>query len=562
MLHTITQSRSTIRLTCLAALLACLAALSGCSSSIDRSAAAAIDAGAYGSARLILEKEISSDRSSRDYILSRMRLQIATLADGEPRAAEEISNEAFSLLRTQGINADKTVASVVLTEGVKIWKGEPFEQAMSFHYIALQKAMLGEWDNARTAAQSSLFLLKDFGENEKTGQKLSTLEIAQRAQIKSQSGKDDHLDKGYTAVKTDFALGYLLTGIASLALDRRDEAIDNLREAAALNPGLQSIVDTLSSGDFNTILVVDYGKGPRKRTYGPDNALARFEPITPSSQQGLRASVSGGAAASVPPAHDVNTMAANHMWNNMEDVRQAKSAIGTGLLVGGVVGATQFRNRDAQLISLGVAAVGLLLKATSGADTRHLELLPQRIYVVPVSITAPDSVVTLEVGGDAAARLCLAAMSPPAANEKFRLRYVKLPGRQATGAWASSGQVLYANEQFVGSVPGDDLPFIMGGRCVKRPTLAVLEHYQRSGHCLGMTPADLENIYRDEGIIIRAEDDPARMHKHILEGGDSLAAPLAGTVGYARVFGQIHPPYKPRSKSLRSLIDSMKRPAD
>src|SRR6185295_15400355 len=103
-------------------------ALAGCASErIDDRAASALANANYGAARVRLQKDLTDNRSDRDYILSRERLLIATLADGQPAAAEEISNQTFQLLRTQGLNADRTVASVVLTEGVKIWKGEPFE---------------------------------------------------------------------------------------------------------------------------------------------------------------------------------------------------------------------------------------------------------------------------------------------------------------------------------------------------------------------------------------------------------------------------------------------------
>lgn len=546
-----------------------LVSLGGCNAGMDSKSAWAIESGNYGAARVRLQEALSNDPSDRDYILGRMRLQIATLADGDPHAAEEISNEAYRLLRVQGLNADRTVASVVLNEGVKIWKGEPFEQAMSFSYIAIQKGMLGEWDNMRAAAQSSLFLLKDFGDNEKTGKKLTTEEIARRAAERDRQNKggDAYLDYGYTPIKTDFELGYVLTGVASLALGRREEASDNLNTAVEYNAGLGPLRDALLAGGYNTIFVVDYGRGPAKVARGDDGALARFEPRWASDGRALSYSVAGGGVeegTSFSAVTDVNRLAQSHLWNNLEDVRAAKSSIGSLLLAGGAITALSANqgNRDAranqQIIGASLAAAGLLLKATSQADTRHLELLPQRTYIVPVNITSRGSVVTLQVQGDPGSRMVLAAVSPPEDGERLQLRYVRLSnGRGGAPAWATSGRIVYANDATEERVAGDGLPFILGGRCVRTPSAETMARYHGAGNLTNMTASDLENLYREEGITLRWEDNVGRSRKHILEGGDTLVAPEAGTAGYARLFGQEHPAYRPRSKAVRELAEQI-----
>jgi hypothetical protein len=549
----------------------------GCASpGMDDRAASALSTANYGAARVRLQKDLTEDRSDRDYILSRERLLIATLADGQPAAAEEISNQTFQLLRTQGLNADRTVASVVFNEGVKIWKGEPFEQAFAYSYIAIQKAMRDDWGNARAAAQSSLFLLKDFGDNERTGRKLTNLEIAQRAQQQETRGGgagDKYLDKGYTPLKTDFALGYILTGLASKALGRDDEANDNFNEAAKVNAGLAPLRDTLMGDSYNAVFIVDFGRGPAKVAYGPSNSLAQFRACTPSDARGLSASViapgdslapgagptTGGTT--VAAATDVNAMAASHFWNNMEDVRQAKNLIGDGLLIGGLVVANTNRKKEGAIVGLSAIAAGLLVKATAAADTRHLELLPQRVFVVPVNITAPNSSVVLELTGDPSSRLVLPAMSPPDSPDKFMVRYVKMgTGREWGGGepWAA-GQIVYANDECEARIPGDDLPYILGGHCVRRPSSETMEHYQSAGNLVGMTSSDLENIYREEGIAFTVEDQYGKdslgsARKHILEGGNSLVCPLPGTSGYNRLFCQSHPLYQPKSEALKQLI--------
>src|SRR5665213_3500901 len=93
--------------------------------------------GQYGQARAYLENEVGANKVSdkdhidRDYLLNRMRLMLTMLADGYAPPDSPVVNRVYSLLRTQGLNADKTVTSVVVNEDLKIWKGEPFEQAMA-----------------------------------------------------------------------------------------------------------------------------------------------------------------------------------------------------------------------------------------------------------------------------------------------------------------------------------------------------------------------------------------------------------------------------------------------
>jgi hypothetical protein len=551
------------------------AALVGCQAQqLDPNLVAATDVGRYGGARVAIEKKLPQDPSDRSYILERLRLLILTLADGQPGSAEEVANQTFRLLRTQGLNADRTAASVVLNEDVKIWKGEPFEQALGYTYIAIQKAEVGQWDNARAAAGASLFLLKSFGDNEH-GQEMSNIEVARRAAEedarKGEGAGDKYINKGYTPIKTNFVLGYLLNGLANKALGRTDEANDNFHEAAVIRSNLEPLAKELATGTYNTVFIVDFGRGPEKIATGPDGAFAKFIPRTPSDESPLTASVAapgnggGFAAKTTPQVQDINRMAASLMWNNLEDVRHAKSAIGSGLLVGGLAtaaygaggGGGRHHSEAVALAGLGAAAAGLLLKGTAHADTRHAEFLPQRVYVVPVNITSPGSTVTLEVAGASGSRLVLPAIDPPSNTSGLQLRYVRMHPMGGE-PWMGSGQVVYGNDYTQFRVEGDTLPYILGGRDCSTPSPQVLERYQAAGNLKNLTTVDLENLYREEGIALTVEDQGGRSRKHILEGGDSLVAPLAGTAGFARLFNQIHEPYKPKSKALEELQSQLR----
>ena len=518
-------------------------------------------AGEYGKARMVVRNNLEKKRGEREFLLDRMQLGILTLADGYPQSAQIVFEDVYQLLRTQGINADRTVASQVFYEGVKIWKGEPFEQALTFAYYSMQQAELGQWDNARAAASNGLFQLRDFGENKK-GERLDTEEIARRA-IEAErkaagqpTAKDDYINTGYAVRESNFTLGYLLQGIARRQLGRTEEGNDFLNVAAQVDPSVRPVVDHLKSGQYNTVFVVSYGLGPTKVAYGMDNALAKFQPRFPSDDSPLIGRIVGQQRAAYPVVCDVNRMASDHMWNNMEDVRQAKSILGNVLLGAGAVttGVGAHNDNDtAVLIGIGLMAAGALAKAGAHADTRYCNVMPQRMYVVPMMITQPNTTVELEVQGRPNSRIALAGLSPPPSGQPAQLRYVRLVsgvprgGASASPAWATAGKVYYSTNQ-TGIVGTNPRPIILGGTDARTPTPAVIPSYQHDPSLATLTPAELEGLYTSQGVALTIEDQGGYAGLHVLEGGKSLVEPLVGTAGFARLFSQPHAVVQPPSR--------------
>src|SRR5690606_36828602 len=114
-------------------------------------------------------------------LLNELRLGLACMADGNVNEAESSLERVFSLLSTAGLNRDSTVGAVLIHEGVRVWKGEPFEQALAYYWVAAHYASVGDWENARAAAANALFRLRDFGEA------MNAEELARRA------AKDDSI---------------------------------------------------------------------------------------------------------------------------------------------------------------------------------------------------------------------------------------------------------------------------------------------------------------------------------------------------------------------------------
>lgn len=527
--------------------------------------------GEYGIVRTHLQQRVPAnvtptedgdrrlEKSDRDYILARLRLALVTLADGYPHDADILYEEIYEMLRMQGLNPDRTTMSIFESEGGRIWKGEPFEQALAYHYVGLHYAMQGSWDNTRAALSNAMFHLRDFGTDE-DGQPREA-EAVVRDAVDADEGEEYFED--YEAVESDFTLGYLMSAVANQQIGRDGEAEEHFSKVLTIDPGLGSLVDELRAGDYNTLLVVDYGMAPRKIATGPDNTVARFVHRGPSDPRPLRV-VADGAEHLFPVVCDVNTMARDHRWNSIEDMRRARAEMGRAVQAAGqvvtVVGAAS-DNTYMQIGGLLMQAGGAAARAAAAADTRQLEYLPQRVYVAPLRVDDPNRPLEVQVVGDARSRFILRGVDGE--GRSVQVRYLRLLAGVGTHAqpgppaWAVSATRYYSDPDGQADV-GPNLPYILGGRCVRPPSAEVLASYQRDGFLEGLTLTDLRVLYELEGIEVDYERGtyPGR---HVLEGGDTLVTPARGTMGYARLFYREHPPYEPGSLEVRELAEHVRQ---
>lgn len=524
------------------------AVLSGCESAPrNYSAIRAYYDYDFTRARALLRDE--AQINNEQVILNNARLGMAAMADGDMIETAQSFDLVFEYLSTAGLNEDRTVAAVWTHEGVRIWKGEPFEQALMYHYVATQYAVQGDWENARAAASNALFRLTDFG-GDQTDEAL-----ARRA-----ARDDDYLETGYTAVDTNFALGFLMQAIGS-KLSGAAGFNEQLDAALEIDPKLEPIARRIRDG-FDTLLIVDYGKGPTKIAYGRDNAFVRFEPqnshITP-----ITVEADAQRLAKLDPVTDVNRMALDHRWNNLEDVRRAKSILGDALLVSGLVVASEggeHNSLEAVLAGIGMAAAGLLSKSGAKADVRYLEFAPQTVYLVPLKLNETvDLRVAIE--GDRGATMVLDDVQPGTVGAP-RSIYLRLHGHDSPDpAWLTATRPRYGND--VTGVRRGDYPYILGGRDVSTPSRPVLEQYHAHGYLTDYTLNDLLELYRKEQIVLGSGMDSATdaprdaAFRHILVGGRALFTPWPHSMGYKQLMYQQHDAYEPRSESVRNIADAI-----
>ncbi|WP_428940309.1 hypothetical protein [Fontivita pretiosa] len=346
-------------------------AVGGCGPTKEQIAASraveAYFAGDYAAAQQKLMQV--AQKPDENFVLNNVRLGSAALARYDLDTAEEAFLRAYEVINSVGVNAGgRSLGAVLVDEKIKIWKGEPFERAMANFYLGLVYYMRQDYANARAAFENALFKLRDYAD------------------------KNDAKDQ-YAEQESNFVIGLMMLGKTWQKLGRDDLAracFDRVRE---LRPHLAPLVDYQRNATSNLLLVIEFGHGPQKVTdfdgsivgFAPSPAQAGTIPPPRVTIDGLPVDLEG---LTEPPI-DLLAMAQDRRWQSIDTIRAIKSAVGSGLIVGGagatIYGANRGRE-DTALAGLAMIGTGLLLKATSQADVRQWEMLPRTVFILPLRI--------------------------------------------------------------------------------------------------------------------------------------------------------------------------------
>jgi tetratricopeptide (TPR) repeat protein len=322
-----------------------------------------------------------SEKTDQNFVLNNCRLGLAALAGYDLDEAEGAFLRAYEVINSVGVNAGgRSIGAVLVDEKLKIWKGEPFERAMANFYLGLVYYMQRDYNNARAAFENALFKLRDYN--------------------KDKDSKDDE-----RRIESNFALATVMLGRCWQRLGRDDLARASFARATELHGWLAPLADERLQRESNVLLVVDFGRGPRK-VKNNDGAFVGFGP-TPA-QEGplpLPAVRVDGAAISLEgsnrPPLDLLALAQDRRWQSIDTIRAVKSVLGTGLIAAGGIDALTNDRRGHGELDLALIGAGLLLKATSQADIRQWETLPRTVYLLPLKLSPGKHDVTVRFPGAA-----------------------------------------------------------------------------------------------------------------------------------------------------------------
>lgn len=507
----------------------------------------------------------SKEKENR--MLNLFRLGLAAMADGDHIEAERAFLAVRDRMLSGRINDDDRIAAATLIqEDIRIWTGEPYEQAMFWYATASLYMTEGDWENGRAAAQNALFKLRDFGDlTTKSREEVDDM-IAAARQAESGAGGSDRNARGegqpYRAVESEFLVGYLLAGINYRLLGYPADAEPLFNRVLELDPSFAPLVDQLRQNEYDTLLLIDYGRGPTKIAYGDDLERIGFSP------DGRKAATPGvhvaEAGRPIPltfnrPAVDLWRLSQIPRWWSLESVRKTRSLIGKGLMTAGLVTAgvgVAADSTEAALAGLGAIALGALLRATAQADTRHVELLPRCVFVVPLklgqgrhdlSITFDHDSDPRSLGeGSAGGVWHMLEAGQPGKPRVYALRMHHGMGR---GMPHWSNRRLYTSTALGDQQPG--LPYVFGGRDVSPLNESLLNTLQATGQLAGVTQTQFNDATQSLGLFRlpgpQGMDDKQALspdkYRHVVEGGKVLWTPQPGTHQFQRVFYLAHPPF-------------------
>jgi tetratricopeptide (TPR) repeat protein len=370
----------------LAALIALVLLAGGCASqdrAIVDSAVRDYFDGAYDQAAQKLTP--LSQKTNEDFVINNLRLGSALLPEYKLDDAEAAFLRAWEVINSTGVNdGGRTLGAILVDEKIKIWKGEPFERAMASFYLGLIYYIRQDYGNARGAFENALFKLRD---------------------VDPTTGEKSEAD-----IDSNFALATIMLAKSFQHLGREDLAKANFENVRQHYPQLASLADYDLNQRSNLLLVVDYGYGPHKTT-DFDGSVIGFAPTPfedgPIPLPLVRCDgrvIQAGPGIGAPP-DDLLAMAQDRKWQSIDTIRAVKSAVGTGLLVGGAMtGAAGLnshgeRQRTDLIVAGALIGTGLLLKATSQADVRQWEMLPRTTFILPLHVEPGTHQITVDFPG-------------------------------------------------------------------------------------------------------------------------------------------------------------------
>jgi tetratricopeptide (TPR) repeat protein len=351
-------------------------------------------AGDFPAAANVIRPEI--DKKNENFVLNNCRYGSAALAAGDLNGAENSFMAAYEVIN--GVNTNtggRTLGATLVFEGVKVWKGEPFERAMAHYYLGMVYLLKHDYENARAAFQNSLFKLREYSDKDKP--------------------------EDYRQSESNFALGYFGLGFCYMRMGKSQQASDNFAMAAKLDPYLAGVIQQVQQPGINTLMFIDAGYGPARAPKGWYNEESAFGP-TPAEVGPIPPAVAFVNGKPINPTNvkfstvDTLAMAQEQRWQDIDTIRKTKAVIGTGMMAAGTgMAAYGAHEGDEGLMwaGLGTSVLGGLLAASSQADLRYWEMLPRTVYIIPAALPPGQHTIAVQAGGSQSNPLTLTM--PPVA---------------------------------------------------------------------------------------------------------------------------------------------------
>jgi tetratricopeptide (TPR) repeat protein len=292
--------------------------------------------------------------------LNYMRLGVTALKRDDRDTAQKSFDNVLQNIEAFYVDTDaaKKARSLWYEEGMKDFKGEPYERVMAYYYRGLLFLNAGDYENARAAFKSAV-LQDAFAEEEQ--------------------------------YRADFALVIFLEAVASQAAGDPEGARSAFAELKKLRPDLEI------PADYNTIFIVETGNSPRKVADGPGHAELKYFRGRDFTEKKVEIRSAGASAQNMYPLEDIYFQASSRGGRQIDKILKDKivfrqtnlemgstlsNAANTAILLAPLTGA----QGTVTAVAGGVAVVGALqqyiaINAKPHADTRFWNNLPDTVHI-------------------------------------------------------------------------------------------------------------------------------------------------------------------------------------
>ena len=341
----------------LAAITALCIAVGGCSGSVNRGEArSAFWHNDYATAQKLYSA--NQDRVDKDYVLYNLEVGTAAFDGGNYYTARTAFERAAEVMRGYGGNT-QGIVSLIANESAKLFKGDPFEQAMANFYDGLIYYKWGDYGNAQAAFHQAL--------------------MADQASAE--------------AYRDDFAAAQFMIAKCYLKLGDTDNARIYIEKARKKYPGNPYFSDDAMSNN-NVLIILGMGRAPVKIQAGlmgsnDEYERGRYRETT------ARVYANGTLLGHPVLAVDLLEQARTSGRSGKDTIQTAKGAVKTGLLAAGALTTMHDANKgDMGAVGPALLLAGLLMPA--GADIRQWDLLPGEVHVLSTKLEPGDCTFKIE----------------------------------------------------------------------------------------------------------------------------------------------------------------------
>jgi len=310
---------------------------------------------------------------------------------------------------------EKEAISSFGKEASKIYIGDPYERALTYFFLAVIFINEGDYDNALASCKNALLADSDAKDN-KFESDFTLIELL-TAKIYLLRNEPDKAEEYFNLAKKS----YLLTHPETRKLvaeqqelieifnmpEKEREKLDQKYNMSTLKYNIEHLENEINTktneidvnsylgnvitGEYNLLILVPDGKGPRKRIEGTDGNLIVFELENSDSQLPEIEINSEKLYSPITNIADINFQATTQGGRHMDAILNGKAVnrrttVGAGKLL------TEVGNNLGGSAGLAIVLAGAVVQGVGGsmtpeADTRSWQTLPQEYKIFALNLS-------------------------------------------------------------------------------------------------------------------------------------------------------------------------------